>query len=162
MPWGKRPRLSLEERFWPKVDKRGECWLWTGAVTNGYGVMSLKFGRGFTQIGAHRISYYLEHGSIPLGMDILHKCDTPLCVRPSHLFAGDATANALDAMSKNRLKFPVGIANGRSKLTPHQIRIIRRLVHSRESSTKEIARRFGIHSATVRQICKRETWKQVS
>ena len=34
--------MDVTERFWIKVDKSGECWLWTGGCfTNGYGSFRL-------------------------------------------------------------------------------------------------------------------------
>lgn len=78
---GPRPRPP-QERFWAKVDKTGDCWLWTGSlVKNGYGVFSI----GRKRILAHRISYEWEYGEIPAGMQIDHRCFSHSCVRPEHL-----------------------------------------------------------------------------
>ena len=54
---------------------------------------------------AHRLVFKAFFGSIPMGMDVLHKCDNPPCWRPSHLFVGTPIDNARDAMQKGRL-FP--------------------------------------------------------
>lgn len=74
-------------RFWAKVDRSGDCWLWQGAtVPRGYG----KFQRGRRGDGfaiAHRVAYEMTIGPIPEGMHIDHLCRTPACVRPSHLEA---------------------------------------------------------------------------
>jgi hypothetical protein len=76
-------RGSIEERFWSKVDKSEGCWSWTGYVQkNGYG----KFRRDpGPMVTAHRMSYELEHGDIPEGMQVDHMCHTRTCVNPSHL-----------------------------------------------------------------------------
>lgn len=75
------PRQTIEERFWSKVDKSGECWEWTGALRpNGYGVININ---GKTT-RAHRYTYEKAYGSIPAG-DVDHECRNRKCVRPSHL-----------------------------------------------------------------------------
>ena len=85
-----RPALvvgSPEERFWPKVDKSGECWLWTAnKLPSGYGVFGLG-GRDKGTTLAHRFAYEGANGPIPPGMVIDHLCRIPACVNPSHLEA---------------------------------------------------------------------------
>src|SRR6266568_2829528 len=92
------------ERFWRRVDRSGECWLWLGGRDrHGYGLCYLGGGRKHSRNGfAHRIAYRMEHGEIPEGLDVCHHCDNPPCCRPSHLFAGDALANMRDAAAKGR------------------------------------------------------------
>ncbi len=98
----RRGRMSLAERFWAKVDKSGDCWLWTGAKTGrGYGAINVlasgKFGH------AHRVSWEMANGiAPPAGMSVCHHCDVPACVRPSHLFLGTAKDNAQDMVAKGR------------------------------------------------------------
>ena len=74
--------VPVEERFWHKVDRSGDCWLWTGVVhRKGYG----QFGDGQRIVQAHRFSYELVNGQIPEGMQIDHMCHTRRCVNPEHL-----------------------------------------------------------------------------
>lgn len=86
---------SDEERFWSKVDKSGDCWLWKGrkrggrsdgTLSNESGAFDLTHGR---VIQAHRYSWTLAYGEIPEGMLIMHKCGNPMCVRPDHLVIGE-------------------------------------------------------------------------
>jgi len=77
--------LSLEERFWPKVDKTEECWNWAAAkFQNGYGCLGRQDGG---TVMAHRISYEMRFGPIPHGLVVDHTCHNRLCVKPSHLRA---------------------------------------------------------------------------
>jgi len=71
-----------EERFWPKVDKTDDCWLWTAAIQNGYGVFMLSSRK---QIKAHRWSYQQMVGPIPDGLTLDHLCRVRHCVNPAHL-----------------------------------------------------------------------------
>jgi len=86
------------ERFEEKVERITEsgCWLWTGSLNNkGYGTLNGGY--------AHRKSYEMHNGPIPDGLNILHYCDTPSCVRPSHLWAGTQLQNIGDAKAKGRV-----------------------------------------------------------
>lgn len=69
-------------RFWSKVDKAGECWLWTATINaSGYGSVGI----GQQTFLAHRVSYEWERGPIPGGMEVDHLCSVRACVRPDHL-----------------------------------------------------------------------------
>lgn len=72
------------ERFWGKVNRSGDCWLWTSEITaSGYGRFSF---RG-AHLRAHRVAYVLSGRSIPDGFQVDHLCRTRACVRPEHLEA---------------------------------------------------------------------------
>lgn len=77
------PRPTLADRFWSKVDRSGDCWLWIGASSNGYGVFSV----GRKNFRAHRWAYESELGPVPDGLELDHLCRTTLCVNPAHLEA---------------------------------------------------------------------------
>lgn len=95
---------SLEPaRMWSRVDKTGDCWVWTGAtVHNGYGTISVNN----RLVRTHRLAYELTHGPIPAGMKVLHTCDNPPCCRPDHLFLGTDKDNVHDAVDKGRHVVP--------------------------------------------------------
>lgn len=82
-----RSRADLrtdEERFWARVDKTGECWLWTGYLNDGYGIFWAG-PRPRTPRGPHRVSYEWVKGAIPEGLQIDHLCRVRHCVNPEHL-----------------------------------------------------------------------------
>jgi len=112
---------------------------------------------------AHRASWVLANGPIPDGLSVCHRCDTPLCVRPDHLFLGTHADNIRDAVKKGRVILPVKKARGeqhpRARLTVSQVLLIRRL-HGTVSNLS-LAARFKINPATVCNIVKRRIWKHV-
>lgn len=89
--------VEILEQFVSRITRVNDCWIWTGA-SDRYGYLYID-GK---PIRAHRISYELFVGKIKEGHVICHKCDTPLCVNPKHLFPGTQKENLLDAQSKGR------------------------------------------------------------
>ena len=75
------------------------CWLWVGAISgSGYGRVFHE-GRMWQ---AHRLSWVQFNGDIPDGTFVCHRCDTPSCVNPSHLFLGSPRDNVMDMVAKGR------------------------------------------------------------
>lgn len=94
------------ERFFRHVDvilQDDSCWLWLGTRNrrSGYGRFRLN-GR---LLAAHRVAWEFEFDPIPDGMNVLHRCDNPPCVRPSHLFLGTQQDNVDDMVAKGRDHF---------------------------------------------------------
>lgn len=75
--------VPFEDRFWPKVDITGFCWLWNAATDKaGYGVVNLGGGKVNR---AHRVAYELLVGPIPAGLHLDHLCRVRRCLNPDHL-----------------------------------------------------------------------------
>jgi len=144
---------SLEDRFWPKVEKGRGCWVWRGSHNmEGYGVL-----RGPDQrpVKAHRVSWELHVAPIPEGMVICHQCDNPPCVRPSHLFIGTQAENQHDRNRKGRGN--QGARNGRAKLTPQQVSTIRRR-YAVGITQQVLAETYDVSQKTISFIVRREHW----
>lgn len=144
------PLPSLEERFWEKVylagplsehaPELGPCWLWTAhRNTSGYG----KDGG----VLAHRRAWQLTNGAVPIGLNVLHRCDCRPCVRPEHLFLGTQADNVADCMAKDR-HF--------AKLTRAQVAELRRR-HPSETQ-RALAAEFGVSPATVYRAVRWQAW----
>lgn len=93
--------LPVEERLWRKV-VRGQpdtCWLWKGSRDKG-GYGRILHGKRIDS--AHRVAWTVTNGPVPDGLWVLHRCDNPACVNPSHLFLGTRTDNVRDMFVKGR------------------------------------------------------------
>jgi HNH endonuclease len=88
--------VPLTIRFWAKVEKTTTCWNWIGSTNRGQ--INIDGKPEF----ASRVSWRMHKGPIPRGKKILHRCDNPLCIRPSHLFLGTQRINMHDMQEKGR------------------------------------------------------------
>lgn len=177
--------MSPAARFWPRVEKSAGCWLWTGLVDkDGYGRIRVN-GR---QTRTHRLSYEMHFETIPDGMAVCHRCDTPACVRPDHLFLGTAGDNNEDRRRKGRSAsgdanasrlYPerrprgdrhhwrtkphtrlLGTRNGRAKLSPEDVRAIRTIAASGITKV-ELAERYGVSDVAIGNIIARKSWAHI-
>lgn len=150
---------SDESAFWNKVIKGPGCWEWKGAhIPDGYAWMTWKR----RQMGAHRVSWMLNHGPIPPGAHVLHKCDNRGCVRPDHLQLGTHKDNMADMGRKKR--GTCGEKNYNAKLTADQVRAIRNSYcggKGRRSNAKEIAALFGVEVGAVHSVVAGRTWTHI-
>lgn len=135
------------------------CWLWTGhSVRAGYGHIKVS-GK---MLYAHRVSWEMAHGAIPTGMCVCHRCDTPACVNPDHLFLGTHLDNARDKVSKKRQRGggQRGEENGGAILRESDVLFIRKMCL--EGATQaSMARKFGVSRRGVCDIVRRKNWSHV-
>ena len=149
--------------FWEKVKKTDNCWLWMGSrfttrnkeSENAYGNIRLNHKNYKT----HRIAWELYNGPIPHGLLVLHSCDNPPCVNPSHLWLGTAKDNAIDRANKSRGQFGTKVYN--SKLNEGKVISILELYFNRKPR-KEIANTFKVSKGTIQGIIEGRYWKHVS
>ena len=90
------------------------CWLWLGSQLDerGYGKMKLN-GKS---ILAHRYSYELHKGPIPLNLTIDHLCHVKQCVNPDHLEAVTSGENLRRSNNPNMILMRSGkCRNGHQK-----------------------------------------------
>lgn len=172
-------KSSALTRFIAKymVDESG-CWLWTASkYGNGYGMFYL----GQKIVGAHRASWQLFKGGIPSGLFVLHKCDNPACVNPSHLFLGTQKENISDMHKKKRSGWhndPQGLAkkmsaalrgkngakgerNPAAKLTKAQVYKIKGLL-AKGCSQQKIGEIFGVCQSTIGNIKTGKKWGETT
>ncbi len=155
MASGRLSPAELRAGFWARVRKLpgfNACWLWIGyCLPNGYG--QLKIGR--RNVYAHRYSVQLARGAPPTGLVVRHSCDTPACVRPSHLLVGTQLQNVADMHARGRARPPrlLGERNGRAKLADaERAQIV--LEASLGASRADLARRYGVSVSRVNKIAR--------
>ena len=172
-------------RFWAFVDKKGpdECWLWKGALPNGYG--RFWFGRFYQKVTrkkklyqscrpAHTASFWINVGRVPKGLFVCHACDVPACVNPAHLWVGTPKENTADMYRKGRAAtgdrngsrlYPERLWRGekctKSKLTVEQVKEIRKSWVYRKVTLHQLAAKYGVIYTGIHKIIKRQTWKHV-
>ena len=83
---------DVVDRFLDKIspEPNSGCWLWAAYVNRaGYAQMGVgnKSDGSKRKVNAHRVSYELHTGPIPVGLEIDHKCRVRCCVNPDHLEA---------------------------------------------------------------------------
>lgn len=139
-----------------------ECWVWPGYIRfDGYGEVRTGAARWLT----HRLAWTLANGPIPDGMFVCHKCDSPPCCNPDHLFIGTNADNIADMIAKGRTC--TGSKHGNSKLTEDQVleirSVYRRGIPNNASPTSQggLAKRFNVSRELIRNIVKRRVWTHV-
>ena len=117
------------------------CWVWQGFLYAGYGLVKIE-GRSRRP---HRVSYERRHGPIPEGMELDHLCRNRACINPEHLEAVTKEVNAQRGKG--------------AKLTPERVRVMRFLAGS--MTHRDLAKKFGVSTATVHDVLHRHAWKNI-
>lgn len=156
MTIAKRTTATAAELFERRVVRREGCWSWSG-YTDAHGYARMKVGGRFGRLrGAHRVSWELYRGPIPVGLNVLHRCDNPICTNPDHLFLGTQADNVADRVAKGRpsgMQAPgarrlIGSSNPAAKLTDDEVRRVAGLA-SMGVRHAVIARHFKISEGYV-------------
>lgn len=147
------PRERFESGF---VRTEEGCWLWQRhRDRQGYGM--LWWNKTMTR--THRVAWEIANGPIPAGLSICHRCDTPACVRLSHLFIATHRANMADMHAKGRANTARGERQHSAKLTADAVRAIR--AQYPKKTLHELAVEFGVSHAAVHYVVVGQTWRHV-
>jgi len=140
---------SLKERFWQKVDKKGEdeCWEWTASLRRGYGRIEYNY----KYLPAHKVSWEIHNGPISDNMLVLHRCDNRKCVNPNHLYLGTYSDNVCDREYRNP-----GTAGRISRLGATGIMSIRKMYKTGKYTQENLARLFKVSQSHITNIVNRK------
>ena len=159
MTMPERPRLEYNKdsaRLLSKVSINAatSCWEWTGHLDiSGYGKIRVS-GKSRQ---AHRILWGMMYGGIPSGgACLMHRCDNPKCVNPTHLKIGDHLANMRDMVAKGRQAR--GSSNGRARLNESDVEAIRAMTRTGRWQIREIGRMFGVDEVTIHHANIGKSW----
>lgn len=161
-PDNKRPAYCSDYCAWAAhvvIGAPDECWIWWGAKNSmGYGQLN----RNGKRVYAHRLGYELRYGTLGT-LRACHRCDTPLCCNPDHIFPGTQADNMADMTAKGRRNYdgaPSGERCKHSKLTEAEVRNIRADVES-GMGIRPTARKFGVSQGAIHGIVRGRTWRQL-
>jgi len=141
---------AARERLMSKISMRPNgCWRWTAATNRrGYGVINVE---GAARL-AHRVTYHVFRRAVPNDLCVLHHCDNPSCVNPSHLFLGTRADNARDMKRKGRSAY--GERNAHSKLTDKQRAEIRARYAAGNITQQALADEHGVTQPLIAYVLK--------
>lgn len=154
-----RSTRPLIERFWEKVDIRGEneCWEWQNSRMGGYGAIRANGKIRYS----HIVSWELHNGKIQKGLCVCHHCDNKICVNPNHLFLGTHQDNTDDMMKKGRSNKAKGEDVNSAKLTEKQVLKIRAKYSTGDYTQKQLANKYSVSQVTIGHIVNRKIWKHL-
>ena len=159
-------QLPRRERFYERVDRSGDCWLWTGSINRRRGGYGYFYDDDQRLRRAHRVAWELEVGELTPDVVLRHTCDTPACVRVSHLRVGSQADNLDDMRSKGRdFRFTVenverGTDRYNAKLDPDKVRRLR-AARANGESVAALAREMGVTQAAAQMAASGKTWAHV-
>lgn len=153
-----KPGTPIKDRLkvYSKTDAGSGCLEWIGAKRKGYGRLRIA-GKDYA---AHKLSWIESNGPIPNGMWVLHRCDNPACIQPSHLFLGTAKDNFDDMHCKGRYTPPRGEKQPNAKLNADKVLSLRKL-YAKGMQFRQMAKAFGINEATIKDCVRGETWSHI-
>lgn len=126
------------------------CWVWQRTKNDqGYGQIS----RSGRMVYAHRVFYEEVRGAISDGLHLDHLCRVRPCVNPAHLEAVTCREN-VGRGNTSRGRHAV------ATLEWWQVRAMRRAREEADTSTRDLARAFGVRKETVNKILSGRSWKE--
>lgn len=148
---------TILDRFESHCEKTDSCWIWMASLDHkGYGRFSMN-GKKYV---AHRAAYILYKGKFAEELQVMHNCDNPCCVNPSHLTAGTHSDNMQDRHIKGRTA--KGEGHCKTELTNTQVIQLKMMLRTGAHSQISLARSFNIGYRTVSDIARGRTWKEVA
>ena len=131
------------------------CRLWWGHSHSGY--PAIRIGPHGRQ-KSHRVSrvlWELHHGPIPVGLNVLHRCDNPPCCEVTHFFLGTQADNVADMVAKGRQ------SKAHRTMSEEQAREALALYRSGMYTLQEIADKYKVTIQAIWLLGKGRNWKRL-
>lgn len=144
------------DRFWRRIEVSSSgCWVWSGQRDRkGYG----RFFFNRSRWRLHRLTWTWVNGPIPRELQVCHKCDTPSCCNPDHLFLGTALTNNQDKVQKGRSCY--GDKNHFAKINRSDaLSLLDKFNQGR--SRRSLAEEYGISYSHAVQIINGRRWRRL-
>lgn len=163
---------GADRRILDRLDRSGDCWLWTGALdAAGRG----RVWRNGKIMIHHRAVWEILVGPIPEKAYLCHHCDNPTCGNPAHLYVGDHKTNARDMSARRRTwghrnpdlareagkrigyanNWSKGDANPKAQLGAEQVWEIR---EDASTPNRVLAEKYGVNITSIQRIKKGTAW----
>lgn len=163
---GRRQKMTVEERFWSKVAKKGpdDCWLWLASSSSHVeGTADAKFKMPQFSFNSRRtqathVAWILTHGALPATAMIFRSCSNVRCVNPNHLRAGTEKNSTNRRLAKGRhTRCEWSPA---AKLTRKEVREIRK-AYSEGVTQKALSVKYGVQVPAISRIVNYVRWKDM-
>ncbi len=166
----KSRKENTQDYILSRISKaKNDCWIWTGTIgSDGYG----KAKRDGKTVRAHRLSYAFYKGDIPANTCVCHRCDTPLCVNPDHLWIGSHIENELDKTQKGRRspspsvshpeRLPKGESHHKAKLLDGTVEVIYQMgVQNMTAEQIKESLELEVHPSSINRIISGKGWSHL-
>jgi hypothetical protein len=134
----------------------GECIIGVGWPVTRYRYQQTR--RDSRDQYTHRMVWEDEHGEIPEGMEVCHKCDNPPCCNLDHLFLGTRQDNVEDAKRKGRVVHGGRCYNTRLTEETAVYAMARMLFGETQQS---IGQSIGVQQQVLSDLWTGKTWRRV-
>ena len=148
-----------------------DCWI--SSFYKRKGIPSVGFGGSGKKVSVSRVVAYVPDGWEGLQAD--HHCDTPACVRPEHVYIGNAKSNAEDREKRKRHPHSgsprdKNESHYNASLNNEKVRFIRKYNKSERQSKGNIegdcplytrtflANMFGVSRTQINRIINNQNW----
>ena len=152
--------ISLSRLLANTAANSNGCLEWLGALGGSrgmYGVVWTEPRPNRRRKYAHRLVWEAIHGPLKKGECVLHKCDNPRCVNPTHLFSGTQADNMRDMAQKGRGGAPKGAKHASAKLSEAQALE----VLSSDKPSAFFTDKFGVSRQSIYAIRAGITWRHL-
>jgi hypothetical protein len=144
---------TIADRLNAKLVRRDNgCLDWTGSTTGsvGHGHIARGGGHHNGNEATHRVAWMLEYGRIPEDKFVLHRCDSPACAEPTHLYLGDDADKVREMDSKGRRVTAHGETHSQTKLSDYYVAQLR--ADAPYVSYATLAAHYGISATHARNL----------